>query len=298
MEYLNQIAELIDQYKFISSLVLIGIVLPIREWVVRAIRNRAKRKRIDRRATITTIRNLTNFLLFIAIFILWSGEIQSFALSIAAFTVAIILATREYIQCLLGFVYLSSTRPFSVGDWIQVDKYCGEVANKDWLKVTLLEVDRETYTYTGKSLTVPNSQFVTTTVKNLNFLKRYAFHSFTITTEPAVNVFPFKGKLMELAREYCASFHDVAQRYRELIEKRLDVNIHSHDPEVRISTNELGKISTEITVFCPTELAIEIEQKLTQDFMTYWFKQQALMAQACMAKHVDLVSQPPHIEDN
>ncbi len=298
MEYLSQVAELIDQHKLISSLVLIGIVLPIREWIVRSIRNRAKRKRLDRRATITTIRNLTNFLLFIAIFIFWSGEIQSFALSIAAFTVAIILATREYIQCLLGFVYLSSTRPFSVGDWIQVDKYCGEVANKDWLKVTLLEVDRETYTYTGKSLTVPNSQFVTTTVKNLNFLKRYAFHSFTITTEPSVDIFLFKDRLMELAREYCSSFHDVAQRYRELIEKRLDVNIHSHDPDVRISTNELGKISTEITVFCPTELAIEIEQKLIRDFMQFWFSKQLQLTQTCQRTNDEPVLQQPRIEDS
>jgi small-conductance mechanosensitive channel len=288
VDFIHQIMGLMSQYKLLSSFILVCTVLLLREWIVRVIRDRAKQKRKDRRGTITALRNLTNFLLFIAVFMLWAGEIQSFALSIAAFTVAIILATREYIQCLLGFIYLSSTRPFSVGDWIEVDHFYGEVANKDWLKVSLLEVDHETYVYTGKSLTVPNNIFVMKPVKNLNFLKRYAFHSFTITTEPLVDVFSFKEKILELAKEYCSSFHDVAQRYRELIEKRLDVNIQSHDPEIRIATSELGKITTEITVFCPTELAIEIEQKLTRDFMALWFAQQ----QSAQTNGIKLCSEP------
>jgi small-conductance mechanosensitive channel len=289
---MSQILDLMIQYKLVTSLLLIALVILLREWVVHFIRERSKRKRKDRRGTITAIRNSTNFLLFIAIFLFWEGEIQSFALSIAAFTVAIILATREYVQCLLGFVYLSSTRPFSVGDWIQVDNYCGEVANKDWLKVSLLEVDHDAYVYTGKSLTIPNSLFVTKTVKNLNFLKRYTFHSFAITTEPLVDVFLFKDQLLASAKEYCSSFHDVAQRYRELIEKRLEVSIQSHDPEIRILTTDLGKIETQITIFCPTELALEIEQKLTQDFMRLWFSRQSLAAKEKLPASLDSAIEP------
>lgn len=247
------------------------IVLFNRELIIKALRNRAKRKKKDKRSTISTLRNLTNFLLFIVIFLIWSGEIQSFALSIAAFMVAIVLATREYIQCLLGFIYISSTRAFAVGDWIQIDGVFGEVANRDWLKVNLLEVDERGYAYTGKSLSIPNNQFVTHAVKNLNYLRRYANHSFSVTLPPKLNVFLFKEKILDKANEYCEPFNEVAHRYSVLIEKRLEVTISGPEPDLQIATNEYGNLVVSITIFCPTELAIEIEQKLTKDLMECWY---------------------------
>ncbi len=272
MDLLNQFAALVVEYKVISSLVFVCLIILIRELVVNWVRKRAKKKRKDRRSTVSTIRNLTNFIIFIVVFMFWSGEIQSFALSIAAFTVAIILATREYVQCLLGFVYISSTRSFSVGDWIQIDNSIGEVANRDWLKVNLLEVDDKTYGYTGKSLSIPNNRFITQSIKNLNYLRRYASHTFEITVPAEFDIFPFRDAIMEKAEQYCESFHDVAQRYSVLIEKRLEVTISGPEPHVQIMTNEFGNVIMAITIFCPTELAVEIEQKLTRDFMGMWFK--------------------------
>ncbi|WMS85721.1 mechanosensitive ion channel family protein [Pleionea litopenaei] len=270
-ELFTLVTGFIVNHKLWSSIILIILVMAVREPIIKGVRKRSKRKGVDRRSTISTIRNLTNFVVFILIFILWSDDIKDFALSIAAFTVAIILATREYVQCLLGFVYLSSTRAFSVGDWIEIDGQYGEVANRDWLKVTLLEVDNQTYTYTGKTLTIPNNRFVTQSVKNLNYLRRYASHTFHITLEPTKNVVPFKAFLVEKAEEYCAPFNDVATRYSMLIEKRLDVSISGPEPDIQITTNELAHIVVAITIFCPTELAVEIEQKLIADFMALWF---------------------------
>lgn len=269
-EVLQVISSLITEYKLWSSIALLVLVIVIREFIIKSIHKRAKRKGTDRRSTISTIRNLTNFLAFIAIFILWSDDIKDFALSIAAFTVAIILATREYVQCLLGFVYLSSTRTFSVGDWIEIDGAYGEVANRDWLKVTLLEVDHQTYSYTGKTLSIPNNRFVTQAVKNLNYLRRYASHTFSITVEPIKSVLPVKSYLLKRAEEYCAPFNDVATRYSFLIEKRLDVSIAGPEPDIQIQTNDLAHVVIAITIFCPTELAVEIEQKLFADFMAVW----------------------------
>ncbi|WP_144392191.1 mechanosensitive ion channel family protein [Pleionea sediminis] len=272
MDVVTDLIAILENHKLIGSVVFILIVILIRELLIKVVRKRAKRKQKDRRSTVSTIRNLTNFIMFIMIFIIWSVEIQSFALSIAAFTVAIILATREYVQCLLGFVYISSTRSFSVGDWIQVDNSIGEVANRDWLKVNLLEVDQTDYGYTGKSLSIPNNRFITQSIKNLNYLRRYASHTFEITVPAEFDIFPFRDAIMKKAEEYCEPFHEVAQRYSVLIEKRLEVTISGPEPYVQILTNEYGNVIMAITIFCPTELAIEIEQKLTRDFMGMWFK--------------------------
>ena len=124
-------------------------------------RSHAKSKGSDKLDLVNSIKNFINFILIVVLFGLWAGELQNFALSIAAFSVAIVLATREFIQCVIGFFYLISTRPFRIGDWIEVNESVGEVAATDWIKSTLLEVDPHTYEYTGKTLFIPNRSFTT-----------------------------------------------------------------------------------------------------------------------------------------
>lgn len=226
----------------------------------------------NKRPKINMANNIFTLLIIITFVNVWSEEIQKFAFSIAAFIVAIVLATREFIQCFIGFLYIISSRPFRVGDWIQVGNHIGEVHSTDWAKLTLLEVNKDDYQYTGKTLYVPNSQLITSVIKNLNFLKRYAMHHFTIVRDDSVNPFIFIDELYEKANFYCEDFKDVAIRYNHLIENRLDVSISGPEPSIHVATSDIGDTQVFFIIFCPTETALEIEQKLTADFMALWFK--------------------------
>ncbi len=259
--------EYLIQNKLLFTAALIGVVILIKLVIVKLIKRKFNQ---NKRLRINMANNIFTIAVIIIIFNVWSVEIQKFAFSIAAFIVAIVLATREFIQCFIGFVYILSSRPFRIGDWIQVGNYYGEVHSTDWAKLTLLEVNIEDYEYTGKTLYLPNSQLITAAIKNLNFLKRYAMHHFTIVRDGNVNPFEFIDALRENANNYCADFHDVATRYNQLIEKRLEVKIAGPDAHIQISTSELGHIQLRFTIFCPTEKALAIEQKLTSDFMTMW----------------------------
>ena len=263
------------EYKLLLSLGAIFLFVFFRYIAVKIVRRRHKANKEARRHSINMIKNLTNFSTVIVLMVLWANEVQNFALSLAAFAVAIVLATREFIQCITGFIYLGSNRIFRVGDWVQIGEHMGEVTENDWLKVILLEVETDSYDYTGRSLVVPNSMMLTHPVKNLNFLKRYATHSFELVRDGSVNVFEFTDELKAQAKAYCEHFSDVANRYNNLIEKRLEVPIAGPEPSLRVSTNYLGQTVVTLTIFCPTEEAIEIEQKLTRDFMQMWFAQKA-----------------------
>jgi len=232
-----------------------------------------KKKVKNKRLRINMLNNAVTVFMLVAIFNIWSVEFQKFAISIAAFIVSIVIATREFIQCFIGFLYILSSRPFRIGDWIQVGNYYGEVHSTDWAKLTLLEVNIDSYEYTGKTLYLPNSQLITSSIKNLNFLKRYAMHHFTITRDQSVNPFAFLDELYEKANEYCADFKDVAIRYNQLIESRLEINITGPEPHIQVATAETGETQVLFTIFCPTELAMDIEQSLTADFMALWFQQ-------------------------
>jgi len=267
--------ETIVESKSLLTLVVVTLILILKVALKASIKRRAKNNNKDLRLLINILNNVLSFSILIVIFNIWSVEIQRFAFSIAAFSVAIVLATREFIQCFIGFIYIATSRPFAIGDWIQVGNDYGEVNDIDWAKLTILEVNIDDYKFTGETLLMPTSQLITSSIKNLNFLKRYAIHNFTITRDGSVNPFDFIDELNEKAIEYCADFNDVAIRYNQLIEHRLDIKIDGPEPHIQVATSELGDTQVIFTLFCPTEIALEIEQKLTADFMRLWFKERA-----------------------
>ena len=96
-------------------------------------------------------------------------------------------------------------------------------------------------------MVIPNNRFVADTVTNLNFMRRYIAHSFTIVREADdINLFEAKELIFDRATEYCSSFSEVAERYNGLIEKRLGIILPGPEPSVRITTTSLGK--NELTV--------------------------------------------------
>lgn len=264
----SYLTQLFINHKLVITSVFIISIFLVKYFMVKIIKRKSKQ---DKRPQINMVNNIFTILIIITVFNIWSEEIQKFAFSIAAFIVAIVLATREFIQCFIGFIYILSSRPFRVGDWVQVGSHYGEVHSTDWAKLTLLEVDKDDYQYTGKTLYLPNSQLITSVIKNLNFLKRYAMHHFTIVRDDSVNPFEFIDKLYERAHLYCDDFKDVAIRYNQLIENRLEVSIAGPDPHIQVATSDIGDTQVFFTIFCPTEKAMEIEQKLTSDFMKLWF---------------------------
>lgn len=261
-----------DQKVLTVTLILLSFL--IKALIVKYFKKKSFGDDKDNRLIINAFRNIINLLVVVFLFIIWAEELQQFAFSIAAFVVAIVLATRELIQCVIGFVYLSSTKPFRIGDWVQTGNYTGEVTSTDWIKITLLEVSQESYSYTGKTTFIPNSQLMTQPIKNLNFMRRYVNHSFSIVKNDAgINPYSIEKQMLEKAASYCEPFNDVAERYNILIQKRLEIKISGPDPHIEFSTTDLGRIRTTITIFCPTEQARVIEQKLMNDFFTLWLDQ-------------------------
>ncbi len=268
-EFFALVSPIFSNKLFVTVFVIATIFL-VKLLIISLIKIRFNK---NKRSKINIVNNLVTIILLIVVCNIWAYEIQKFAFSIAAFIVAIVLATREFIQCFIGFLYIISSRPYRTGDWIQVGDYYGEVHSTDWMKLTLLEVNIDAYEYTGKTLYLPNSKLITSSIKNLNFLRRYAMHHFIITRDASVNPFSFIDELYEKAHSYCADFKDVACRYNQLIESRLDVNIAGPEPHIQVATSDIGDTQVLFTIFCPTELAMQIEQKLTSDFMSMWFEQ-------------------------
>src|SRR5690606_4205598 len=115
---------------------------------------------------------------------------KNFAFSIAAVTLALVIATKELILCFSGAMLRAGTGAFTIGDWIEVGANRGEVIDFNLFSTTLQELDRppNDYSFTGKVIVIPNSLFLSEPIKNLNFSKRYAFHRFNIAIDTCFNI--------------------------------------------------------------------------------------------------------------
>ena len=260
-------------HPFLVSVLVLAIAFVLKVLVDKLARNRAEKKEKDIRYITHNIKHFINFVMVLSLLFVWSTEIQNFALSIAAFAVAIELAIREFIQCVIGFFYLVTTRPFRVGDWIQVGDYFGEVAETDWVKTTMHEIDMHTYQFSRKTIYIPNNKLITSSIKNLNYVKRFVTHHFTIVRRESFNPYVIHDELVNQAKLYCEEFHDVATRYNSMIERKLDAKISGPAPVIHFGTTELGEFKASFTLFCPTNKALEIEHKLTECFMALWYEQ-------------------------
>jgi small-conductance mechanosensitive channel len=266
--------DVLIEHKLLASLVFVTLILLLRWLLLRHLGRLPDDEEASPQRWINSVKNLSNLLIALGLIIIWLTELRYVALSIAAFAVAFVVATREFIQCFLGSIYQASARLFVVGDWIKIGTVSGQVVRSDWLCTTLLEMDMDTlsYGYTGKSVVVPNNQFIIDPVQNLNFMRHYVAHSFAITRPASEgDLFAAKDYLLQQAKACCEPFSEVAKRYSGLIEKRLGVNTVGPEASVRIGTTNIGHNVMTVTVFCPTREAVNIEQELTKDFMSYWY---------------------------
>ena len=269
-EFLSQLFT----HKLVISLVITGLLLLARTLLIRLIRREADILTESQRRWMSRAKNSVILLLIITLTLLWWPEIHRFALSIAAVAVAFVIAGKELILCLSGAVLRAVTGAASVGDWIEIANHRGEVVDQSMLSVTIQEIDRDNngYDFTGKTIVLPNSLFLTHVVKNMNYMRRFVFHNFSISTEPNLNVFEARQLILDRLEEYSTEFAELGKRYNAFVEKRLGVDLPNPEPSVRITTTALGKNLFSITFFCPTREAVALEQQIMQDFMTFYYK--------------------------
>ncbi|USD66274.1 mechanosensitive ion channel family protein [Vibrio sp. SCSIO 43136] len=267
-EFKASVDILLSNQLFLSVLLVLIIALT-RQVAISLIRGDVNFLSQDQRSWISRTKNGTFALAVILLFTIWNDEIREFALSLTAIAVAVVVASKEIILCITGSIQRASTRSFRIGDWIEVGNVCGEVIDHNLMATVVQEIDLHhgRYHYTGKTATLPNSMFFTTPVKNLNFMKRYVYHSFDITVPSFQNLYPLLPSMLAKIDDHCEDFIDIAKRYNVVIERHAGVDLPGAEPHIDIATTDTGEQVVHFMIFCPTERAAELEQLIREDFM-------------------------------
>jgi small-conductance mechanosensitive channel len=223
---------------------------------------------VKRKRRVSTNSILTFVVLILLLFI-WSTELQTLALSFVAFAVAFVFAAKELFMCLTGGL-LRTNYAFAIGDRIEVAGIRGDVIDKNLLSTKVLEIGpgQTTHQYTGRSVTIPNSFFLSHTVINESFLGNFVLHPFTIPLRVEENWREAEKILLRVSHEECSSFYDAAQTYLDRVQRKANLETPSIHPRVHIRVVDQKMLHLIVRVTIPAYDKGKIEQAIVKRFLS------------------------------
>ena len=257
--------------EIIASLILIGALLLARMFLVRLVKSGPDILTEEQRRWQVRIKNLAWIAIMIGLFFIWAPELHTFALSVTAFALAVVIATKELITCLIGGVLRAGARSFKVGDWLSVDGLAGEVIDVDTIGLRLQEIDLigRTYQFTGRIHYVFNSKLMAGSYSNLTFMKNFVVHDVQVslqhpTADPALLMDQFR----EITETHIAPHREEAKKFNDEYEKTSGLNMHNSEPQLFLDCKDFGHYVFTARLLLPTRLAAALESSITLEFVS------------------------------
>jgi len=254
----------------VSTVVLIAFVFLIRLGIQHALLKTVELSVESRRRWAVNIRNVLLIVFILGIISIWAPRLQTFAVSIFAVAVALVLATKELIACLSGSGLRMLTKAYSLGDRIEIGGIRGNVVDHNALTTTLLEIGpgQTSHQYTGRAMVLPNSFLFTHPLTNETYTKKFRLHIITIPLTTDDDWKTAEQLLLTAGQEESAPFIKEAERYLKNLEGKLWLDAPSVEPRVTIQLPEPGRINLLLRVPCPTQYPSRLEQAILKKFLS------------------------------
>ncbi len=253
----------------LKSLILLAIVLVARLVLARAILRSEALSIETRRRWVLTTRNGLALIFMIGLVFIWFHELSTFAVSLVAIAVALVLATKELILCLSGTVLRAGTNAYTLGDRIEIVGTRGNVIDQNLLATTVLEIGpgRTSSQYTGRAVIFPNSLLLSHPVINETFMKEYVVHIVTIPLTSQDDWQQAEKLLLDIATNECAPFMQEARQHMKQLEGKAWLDAPSVQPRVSIQLPEPGRINLLLRIPAPAHRTSRLEQAILRRFL-------------------------------
>jgi small-conductance mechanosensitive channel len=249
------------------SLAWIVSVLLVRWLALRVVHRTATKtaERVHLRWTVQ-VRRSASVLIVLGLGFIWATELRTMALSITAIAVAIVIATKEMLLCVMGGVLRASAGSFSVGDRIEIGETRGDVIDHGLFATTILEIGPG-HQWTGRAVTVPNSIMLTQSVINETYSDNYVLHVITVPVPWDAEWSEAQEALLEVAHEVCSDYLDDARQQLQAQAKDKGLDPPNVAPRVTVEIPEASKLNLLLRV--PTEPRKKgvIEQRVLRRFL-------------------------------
>ncbi len=258
--------------KLFNMVVLILVVLLARFFTVRWIKSHPRLRSTHKRQWIVRIRNVTLFIIIGIGIAVWIEQLRTVAASIVVIAAAIVIATKEFILNIVGFAYRSATKFVAVGDRIEVDGIRGDVIDQNLMGITLMEIGPgdKTHQYTGLTIFLPNSLFLSASVKNETYAEsEYVFHLMTIPIKADGDWSADEQELLKAANEVSAPFLEKARKVMTRQARQQSLEVPNIDPRVQIQIAEPDEYHLVLRIAVPARKRAKLEQDITRKYLEF-----------------------------
>lgn len=257
------------QERLLSSALLVGALLLTRYFTIHALRNIQFQNIELQRRRVVQVKNTFFVLIVGGLIAVWANELRSVALGLAAMAVAIVVATREFILCFVGGLLKTSTHLFDVGDRIEIGSYRGDVIDNNFVTTTLQEVgpDASCQQYTGRTVVLPNSYFLSQPTRVEVLSKLFIIHTFKVEIKHTPDWKMHEKALLECTRHHCQSYIEQARSFLALRCKKEGIPLPSAEPRVSIDLSHADSICLYARLPIPSRGKMRIEQDILHDYL-------------------------------
>ncbi|MGB5812219.1 MAG: mechanosensitive ion channel family protein [Polyangiales bacterium] len=245
----------------VATAILFATAFGLRHIALRFIRRRLPKSDQLQLRWAAQIRAFFYAVLAFGIFVIWAQQLQALAVSFVVLAMAIVWATKETLTCVQGAVYRVSSNAFAIGDRIKIEGIRGDVIDQGVLSTLVLEVG-EGHQRTGRTISIPNSIFLTSPVLNESLAGQYMLHVMRIPVDRNGDLAGLEHKALSAAREACADFLDDVRRSIALRYRRHGLNPPLVEPRITYQVIDKHTVHLLLRIPTPIRLEREVEQKV------------------------------------
>ncbi len=173
---------------------------------------------------------------------IWFNGLQSIATFLGLLSAGLVVALREPLVNMAGWLFLISIRPFRIGDRIQIAEQVGDVIDIQLFQFTINEVRIwvEGDQPTGRVVHVPNGKLFTTAVANYNYGFPFIWHEVVAHVTFESNWQKARAIMLDAAGLHCEKLSATAKRQVRMRSQRHLIFYEDFDPKVYIKVVDNG----------------------------------------------------------
>ncbi len=246
----RSIAELTDLSHGFTQNLLFTVVLIFAFWLVRTIILRiVYRHTTDPELHYKWRKYLTRTLFFIAILILgraWFEGFQSIATFLGILSAALVIALKDSVADLAGWLFLLWRKPFEIGDRIDIAGVSGDVIDLRIFKFSLMEIGNwvDADQSTGRVIHVPNHKVFTENIANYTADFQFIWNELPVRISLESNWKKAKKLLQEIADRHSANISDQAKQQLRRAARSYLITYRILTPTVYTDVKDFGIVLT------------------------------------------------------
>lgn len=269
----RSITDIADLGSEFTQNLLFTVVVIFSFWLIRAIILRIiYRKTSDPELQYKARKYLTRTFFFIAILILgrtWFEGFQSVATFFGILSAALVIALKDSVADLAGWIFLMWLKPFTTGDRIEIAGVSGDVVEVRIFKFSLMEIGNwvDADQSTGRVIHIPNHKIFTENIANYTADFQFIWNELPIRLSLESNWKKAKNLLQTIAARHSANISDQDRQKLRRDDRSYLITYRILTPTVYTDVKDFGIVLT-IRYLTDPRTRRRTEQQIWEDVLT------------------------------